>query len=367
MPIISLSRHHNAPRQPLVEVRRLVLLILTLVAFFAAPRSIWAQFGLDARTPTWRAEAPFTSITGVRELSTGEVVVVDAREQRVLLVSSDGLERRIISAAGAGPGEVRQPMGALSMNADSTAVPDAALRRVLVFDPTGKVVRHVRVPETVSAMMFGASALLEGSYFIYPDRWSPVGARAATVPVMRWLLGDANVDTLAWIQRAALPAPLREADAGNPAGRIVPYLPNDVLVSGSGAAFGILHAQPYQVSVHSATGALVRKGPPVSITRVRTSASERSMMPEGWVPAEKPPFTETGHVIDRAGRIWVRRSRLAGSTDTTYDVFSPRGDHLAETTLADGRLVVGAGADGLYVMRQDEEGFQYLERYRMPR
>lgn len=332
-----------------------------------APSVILAQVDIDVRTPSWRAEVPFTAISGVRELSSGEILVIDAREQRILVLSADGSRQRVIARAGAGPGEVRQPMAALAMTSDSTAVLDAALRRALIFDSQGGVARHVRVPETVGSMAFGAAAMMEGRFLIFPERWSAAGSRTSAVPVLRWEIGGAGLDTVAWIQRAALPAALREPEGVSSSGRVIPYLANDVLVVGTGNVFGILHANPYRLSIYSSAGRLVRTGPVIRITPVRTTEQERSMMPPGWIPAEKPPFTETGHLVDFDGRIWVRRSRVGGASTTTYDVFSADAERVAEISFTDGRFVVGAGVHGVYVVGQSDEGFQYLERYRVRR
>lgn len=327
---------------------------------------IVAQSRLIPPAPAWQATVEFTSVTAVRELSNGEVLVIDSQEQQLYVLGADGRTRRSIARGGAGPGEFRAARALMAMRGDSTALSDGALRRFVVFAPDGRAVQHIQLPEFVGEMALGATELLAGSALVYPARWSGDGARASEVPLLRWRLGATTLDTVGAIRRAALPPAMRESGRAAPAGLIVPYLPNDVLVASPAGGFGILSAEPYRLTVFNADGRLVASGRPVSIERVRTSDRERGMMPPGWIPETKPPFTELGHVVDAAGRFWVRRSRAAGSTTTTYDVFSPAGEHLGEVPLTENRRIVGAGARGVYLVRESDEGFQYLERYALP-
>ncbi|HRQ78251.1 MAG TPA: hypothetical protein PLY94_06595 [Gemmatimonadaceae bacterium] len=325
-----------------------------------------AQSRLNLPAPNWQPTAAFTAVAGVRELSNGDVLVIDSQEQQLYVLAADGRTRRSIARGGAGPGEFRAVRALMAMRGDSTALSDAALRRFVIFAPDGRAVQHIQLPEFVGEMALGATELMAGSALVYPARWSGDGARASEVPLLRWRLGASTVDTVGAIRREALPAAMRESGRAAPAGLIVPYLPNDVLVASAAGGFGILSAEPYRLTVYTADGRLVASGRPVPIERVRTSDRERGMMPPGWIPDTKPPFTEMGHFVDAAGRFWVRRSRAAGSTTTTYDVFSPAGEHLGEIPLTDNRRIVGAGARGVYLVRESDEGFQYLERYLLP-
>lgn len=352
--------------RPMRSARLPVQLVAAVAVATGLPGVADAQSRLSLPAPNWQPTAAFTAVVAVRELSNGDVLVIDSQEQQLYVLGADGRTRRNIARAGAGPGEFRAARALMAMRGDSTALSDGALRRFVVFAPDGRAVQHIQLPEFVGEMALGTTALASGSALVYPERWSAVGARATDVPLLRWRLGAASIDTVGAIRRAALPAAMRESGRAAPAGLIVPYLPNDVLVASPAGGFGILSAEPYRLTVYTAEGRLVASGRPVPIERVRTSDRERGMMPPGWIPETKPPFTELGHVVDAAGRFWVRRSRAAGSTTTTYDLFSPAAEHLGEIPLTDNRRIVGAGARGVYLVRESDEGFQYLERYALP-
>lgn len=349
--------------RPMRSARLPVHLVAAVAVATGLPGVADAQSRLSLPAPNWQPTAAFTAVVAVRELSNGDVLVIDSQEQQLYVLDADGRTRRSIARGGAGPGEFRAARALMAMRGDSTVLSDGALRRFVVFAPDGRAVQHIQLPEFVGEMALGTTALASGSALVYPERWSAVGARATDVPLLRWRLGAASIDTVGAIRRAALPAAMRESGRAAPAGLIVPYLPNDVLVASPAGGFGILSAEPYRLTVYTAEGRLVASGRPVPIERVRTSDRERGMMPPGWIPETKPPFTELGHVVDAAGRFWVRRSRAAGSTTTTYDLFSPAAEHLGEIPLTDNRRIVGAGARGVYLVRESDEGFQYLERY----
>ena len=82
-------------------------------------------------------------------------------------------------------------------------------------------------------------------------------------------------------------------------------------------------------------------------------------------PDEKPAFYNRPIPVDRMGRAWVRRHRPAGSPPR-YDLFDGTGTLVLSVDLPPGRRVVGFGASGLYAVRTDEVGLQYLERYAVP-
>ena len=82
-------------------------------------------------------------------------------------------------------------------------------------------------------------------------------------------------------------------------------------------------------------------------------------------PDAKPPFYGRPIPVDPGGRAWVRRHRDAGDPPV-YDVFGAAATRDLVVELLPDRRVVGFGDGKVYVVRMDEYGLQYLERYALP-
>ncbi len=263
-----------------------------LAAFVSlAPLVAGAQARSPVGSPLWSTSVELLAVESVRELSAGDLIVLDSRRPALYLISRDGTSARSLVTVGAGPGEVQRPRGLWALTGDSTAVPDLALRRPLILAPSGVPVRDEPLPDALAQMVFGVSVPSEGTAALFPATWSPTSRQGDSVPILRWRLRSSRVDTLSPERR-----PRR---------------------------------------VHYGTLQFVAPG---------------------MVPELEPPFTESGHHLDPTDRAWIRRSRRAGDSTYTYDVFSPRGVH--ERTLVfpnDGRIVA-VTASGVYAVDRDDDG-----------
>ena len=121
----------------------------------------------DAQAPRLLPKAdaeikePFTSVSGVRELSDGRVVVIDSRDKLIEMVDFRNGSATKISREGSGPGEYAFPMRLVALPGDSSGVYDMLNSRVLVVLPNGKpgpfitssasvVLPHCRGPTSVT-------------------------------------------------------------------------------------------------------------------------------------------------------------------------------------------------------------------------
>jgi len=81
-------------------------------------------------------------------------------------------------------------------------------------------------------------------------------------------------------------------------------------------------------------------------------------------PDYKPPFPARSAQMAPEGQLWLARSTSARDSTPVFDVFDARGELAGRVTLPVGRRVVGIGAGTLYAVRTDQDGLQWLERYR---
>jgi hypothetical protein len=82
--------------------------------------------------------------------------------------------------------------------------------------------------------------------------------------------------------------------------------------------------------------------------------------------AERHPMFRAGAVVAApAGRVWVGRPAQPGQP-VRYDVFDAAGRPVQAVELASGRRVALVTARGVYLIAEDADGIQRLERHRLP-
>ena len=87
-------------------------------------------------------------------------------------------------------------------------------------------------------------------------------------------------------------------------------------------------------------------------------------MPELNWPTHKRPFLEQSVLAGPDKLLWILRTQPAGQALARYDVIDSTGSVRERVTVPVGSRVVGFGVSSVYVVRTDEDGLQWLERYR---
>jgi hypothetical protein len=86
--------------------------------------------------------------------------------------------------------------------------------------------------------------------------------------------------------------------------------------------------------------------------------------PLEW-PRYLPPFLPGALSFDSNGLLWVQRTRDLHHP-TMFDVINQRGAVETQVVLPKWARLLGFGRGCVYVAHADREGFEYLERYRLP-
>jgi hypothetical protein len=68
-----------------------------------------------------------------------------------------------------------------------------------------------------------------------------------------------------------------------------------------------------------------------------------------------------------AGHAWVQRQLPLANKGLALDVFDRTGRRVARYQVPGERKLIGFGASSVYVLRTDDDGLQWLERYAYPR
>ena len=342
---------------------------------------------------------PFTTITNVRELADGRVLVTDPRERVLQLVSANLASAQQVGRTGAGPGEYGLPGRLIAVGADSTWLLDAGNRRVLTLLPDGKFRSQLGAvggttgwdPSTTFPRYVDARGY---AYFVGSNLIQRNGAivSADSAPIVRVNRRTGARDTAAFVQLAKTVISTKTSKGQITSMNITinPWAAEDDWVVLPDGRLGIVRVDGYRMDWIAPTGPR-RVGARVAYTPVpmtqgdRDAASQRASgaasAPSGtrggtslsvgasatppnfdnW-PKIKPPFLARAAILAPNGRVWVLRTRNAADSVPMYDVFDDTGALIEQVALAASSRVVGFGLRSVYVARRDSDDLEYLQR-----
>ena len=347
---------------------------------------------------------PFSSVSGLRELRNGRVVVSDRLERTVSAIDFATGDVILIGREGQGPGEYGMPGPLFAMGGDSTLMLDFGAMRglVLVGDRVGRTVPLTAgdgrplIPRAVDARgrLYGSTSVVVRG----PGGGS--GAAGDSIPIPRLDPATGHVDTAAWI-RATGGGAGGVAVRGGGGGSfqvqtgLQPYAPQDGWAVAPDGRIAVVHADTYRVewiANGKRTAGPVIPYAPVKIgsaekeewadamagatMMIRTmggpgggSGAARAMRPQRpnvdeleW-PAQKPPFESQGVFVTPEGELWIRVSQPAGARRQRYDVVDGQGRLVRRVELADDRRLVAFGQGTVYTVRRDADDLEWLERF----
>lgn len=383
---------------------RLTLCATILAALPAAAQQVPTR-ALTA--PEAQFEQPFDAVFAIRELASGKVLVTDLGPKAVLLVDLATGEQVNVGRNGQGPGEYQFPGDLLPFRGDSVLLVDRVSRRLLVVSPAGKLGRTIPYPEGLSGMPDARGADRQGRIYFQgsPFRGEPGsgmevgGALPDSVALIRWDPATKKLDSLT---RVKIPAIKMQVSGGQNARTVMmrsqPFAPSDEWTVTPEGRVAVARVGDYHVEWLGA-GAPVR-GAPVRHEPLKVAAADKQLFLEGmrtsrnritvnvggagpaggrnnqdngtpqmtekdfdW-PEVKPPFPTRALQFAPEGQLWVTRSTSARDSTPVYDLFDAGGKLTGRVTLPLGRRLVGMGKGVVYAVRTDEDGLQWLERYR---
>ncbi|MCU0648675.1 MAG: hypothetical protein MUF00_11805 [Gemmatimonadaceae bacterium] len=357
---------------------------------------------------------PFTTISSLRELRDGRVIVTDAREITVQLIDLNAKRATPIGRRGAGPREWGRPGSLLPMPADTTLMVDFVNRRLLVIHPDGTPGRTEPEDERDPFWRGAITGVDDAGRVLLvmerrPER--PLDGSVGVADVLRLDRRTQRVDTIGTLMR---PKGERSAASmmGNGMMQLVTNLPlaarDEAVLTRDGRAV-LVRAAPYRVEIVAPSGARTA-GPVVSTSGVAVTRAEQEaflrrqirpgailirtdpsapasagraarprapaiskaefdamMQPTMTWPRELPPFFEDAARAAPDGRVWVLRTRAVDDSVPVYDVFDRAGRVVERVALPTRTRVVGFGAGVAYLARTDDDDLVWLQRVRLAR
>lgn len=371
-------------------------LALALPAGLAAQGRV-AEQRLDK--PDAEFQESFDQVTALRELPGGKVLLVDLGPKALIMADFKSGTQTTIGRNGQGPGEYQFPGALIPYPGDSTLLVDLVSRRLLTVSADGKLGKTIPYPDAIQGLAQPKGAdrqgriYLQGSAFRVGDG-DGSGAIPDSAPVVRWDRATNRLDTLIKVK---IPA-TKVQRTGTSNARVVmmrpqPFAPQDEWVVTTDGRVGIARVADYHVEW---IGDRPAKGPPVAIQPIKVGDGDKQAFMDAiknsrnritinnggpgrggqeikppepsadefdW-PEYKPPFRGRSAVASPEGQMWVQRSATASDSVPAFDVFDASGNLTRRVFLPKGRQLVGLGNGTVYAVRTDEDGLQWLERYR---
>jgi hypothetical protein len=363
-----------------------------------------AALELDAAYPD-----PFSFLASVRELPDGRLLAADPLSQVLLRVDMDAGAADTLGRVGGGPGEYRQPDQVFPLPGDSTLLVDLGKGRFVIIGPDGSLMdgMSMAVPREDGAPSFLLPRAVDERGRLYFMASGALGQGPPdSTAVVRYDRATARMDTVARLWR---PEPRVQRSGGSvrvsgtmmearddwavgPDGRVAVlrangysvdwHLPDGTVVTGPQnhfEALSISHADKEAYLEESGSGGLM-----VMVTRSSSGESTTQMSRGGgfggggrpsvddseWAETH-PPFRPEWSRVSPAGEVWVQRW-LPSDEQQRMDVFDSAGILRGSVEVpAESRLIgfeAGSGAGEVaYLVRTDDLGLQWLERYRVVR
>ena len=379
-------------------VALLALLPGVLAAQGPAPRPLG--------TPDAVYSEAFTAISSLRELRDGRVLVSDVPDRALHLVDLTAGTARAVGRQGAGPGEYGSPGRLLVLPGDSTLLWDPMNSRFLTIRPDGTPGATMPLIDPGEHLLLGALAGIDDHgrlYYVVTRRAAGSGGLLSghEADLVRYERGSGRLDTLATLN---LPRGEQTGAHALPGGMLqrftnLPFAARDVAAVAADGRVAIVRVDGFRVEWVGGGSRVMGPATPFRPIRI-TEAEKRAFvaglrqpgqimvrgggagggvaLPRGggpppgggddlsgmtW-PAAKPPFLAGAAQIDRLGRVWVLESRAHDDPIPVHAVLGSRGELIERVSLPRDTRLVGFGAGTVYLSRTDEDGLQYLQRYR---
>lgn len=323
-------------------------------------------------------------MASVRELASGEVLVVDSRDRSLYVVSFDADAVAPVGRTGRGPQEYERPTRLIALPGDSTLLLDTGARRWLIL--AGARIAGTRSPsdstvERAGSAVYGADRSGDVVSTALIDREVVEGDRQSDrVAVRRTHRTTSRTDTVLVIRGPE--SIVQVENAGGATRRSVIELamsvPEQVLLFPDGW-LAIARQRPYRVDWRSPTGdvtagaALPWTDPPVGAAEIEGFRRRMEQQLGRSIPApltgmpfvdHVPPYTTNALLPLPDGSLLIARSEWRGSRGSEYDVVDRRGRLSGQVLLPAHIRIVGVSARHLYTVSVDADGIETLRRHR---
>jgi hypothetical protein len=300
-------------------------------------------------------EQMFTNILDVAVDDSENMYIVDSKQEQIVVFNRDGIFLRNISQRGQGPGEFQYPRQILISHNREFVMCDPIVRRLFFFSLEGVFRRDVPTWEhgrLISVMLDSKGEIIGGV---------PLVGEKQGFSLKKFSSDFVELYNIATKEREKIPI-LEDLSP-----RIVWCVSEaDEVIWGD--------SEKYEVNIHDRDGKLIRKilkdYEPIRFIaeehseRIERKFGGRPIPPEFEQELPKYYPAYKSFTLDNDGRLYISTFEKAKSGEGHYcDVFDSKGRYIAKIPLKTHPRVWKNHK--LYTIEEDEEGYQYVKRYRV--
>jgi hypothetical protein len=297
-----------------------------------------------------REEYQFSRISGIAIDEEERIYVLDYTEAHIKVFDKKGRYMKTIGKKGQGPGEMASPFSICIIPDDELVIQDLNNRRILYLTLEGNFLKSISTAEWV---MVGAKTDSNGNIIAlisnsHPDK--------QVIGLMKF---DKEINPLITFRSVSLP---KKGPVFNPFRPEVSWTltEKDHVICG--------YPENYELDVYDPEGNLKRKIYRDAM-RVKVSQEEieeaKKRLPS-YMKLDIPKYHAAyrDFTADEGGRIFVRTWEKEGNRNGYYfDVFDSGGKYIAKIPMEFNPVVWKN--EKVYVIEEDENGFQMVKRYKV--
>ncbi len=305
---------------------------------------------LSIGEPEGAEEYMFSRLRSLAVDDEERVYVLDSKEAHVKVFDRQGKYLRTIGGKGQGPGELQSPLTIYITGQNELVVEDIT-RQLAFFSLDGQFKRNQLTAKT-GAMAVDLDS--EGNIV------ATVIVREEENPRYELQKFDSELNYLHSL--GASPLPSATPGGYNPFSPIIQSEINcyDQVVVG--------YAEKYEIKIYDKSGSMIRKivkeYDPVEITEeeIKEATEARPMDRKFSIPRYHNPYRWI--ITDDEGRMFVRLYERVNDREEYYhDIFDKEGKYIAKIPL--GFFPRAWKNNKLYTIEADEDGYQYVKRYKV--
>lgn len=342
---------------------------------------------LRLETPEGQAPHEYLEIAALRVLPNGELLVADARDERLFRFSPSTGERRPIGRKGSGPGEYLGALALVALRADTTVFPDMANGRWHLLVGERIVATWSAEHPWVARVRGGLTGADDRGHLYLRRRLSAATTigpfRADSLALVRFSTETSREDTIVRLRsRPSSGASSRAAQANPLAAQAfgIPMLVGEQALAYPDGWVATVRLNPYRVEWLSPSGTVVR-GPSIPVQTIKVTEEEKAAFQEReqrdlgrpvrvssshpW-PEEADPVEDAALVAAADGALWVRLRSPAKDSTVTYQVIGRDGRVRMQVVMPRDLRVLALSSGRAYVRTIDDDGYHRLEWYRIP-
>jgi len=318
-------------------------------------------FGLEEELSIGEAEGRedymFSLIVSIDVDDKGNIYVLDIKERHIKVFNSDGRLMRIIGRKGQGPGEFQLPYTVQITAQNDVVVWDVMVRKLHFFSLVGEYKKSISFEK-----LFGRPVINSEGNIV-----SKVNGDVAENPKYELRKHDLELNPLTFYY--SFPKYDTARDGFNSFRSTLQWAVtnnNEIVCGHPDEGFELKIFNPEG----QITKIIVKDYTPVRIPEEAIKRATKQQLPPGSfysIPKYYSPFIWI--IVDEDNRIFVfTHERPKNKGGRYWDVFNPEGKFIAKIAISHeflmGRPIIFKGGN-LYLIEADEEGYQYVKRYKV--